>query len=110
MEARNVFHEGVGAGTLKCVAGYNHYGKRNRTINKEMIGEECPRCQSKETWEHIILCDGAYQLKENYINKLKDKIDKVKGKEQLSNEIQWMLSDINNYLYNQDDPGLTTQS
>ena len=29
IEARNTFHEGVGAGILKCIIRYNHHGKRN---------------------------------------------------------------------------------
>ena len=34
LEARNAFHKGVGAGTLKCVTGYNHCGCRNNIINE----------------------------------------------------------------------------
>ena len=29
VSARNCFHESVGTGTLNCVVGFNHHGKRN---------------------------------------------------------------------------------
>ena len=45
LEARNTFHEGVGARILKCVTGYNHYSFRNKKINNNLIDEKCPRCQ-----------------------------------------------------------------
>ena len=48
MDARNCFHEGVGVGTLKCVVGYNHYGRRNQIVNKELVGSKCPRCEREE--------------------------------------------------------------
>ena len=38
MGARNTFHEGVGAGVLKCVTGHNHHGCRNRKINNILVG------------------------------------------------------------------------
>ena len=37
MEARNTFHEGVGAETLKCVTGHNHCGCRNEKFNKGLV-------------------------------------------------------------------------
>jgi len=42
-EARNCFNSGVGVGTLKCVYGYNHHGKRNSKINKGLVETKCPR-------------------------------------------------------------------
>jgi hypothetical protein len=42
IEARNVFHEGVGAGTLKCVVGFNYYGIRDKAINGRLTDDKCP--------------------------------------------------------------------
>jgi len=56
LEARNTFHEGIRAGTLKCIAGFNYYGCRNKKINEGLVSDRCPRCNQVETWEHVILC------------------------------------------------------
>jgi len=44
LEARNAFHEGVGAGILKCIAEFNYYGCRNKKISKGLVSDRCPRC------------------------------------------------------------------
>jgi len=49
IEVRNVFHEGVGAGTLKCVVGFNHYGIRDKAINRGLTDDKCLQCQCRET-------------------------------------------------------------
>ena len=64
MEARNCFPEGTGAGTLKCITGFNHYGVRNKLINNDTIDNTCPRCGALETWEHVVKCDGISELKQ----------------------------------------------
>ena len=49
LEAQNTFHEGVGAGILKCLMGYNYYGSRDKKINNNLMDDKCPRCQQRET-------------------------------------------------------------
>ena len=49
INARNMFHKGIGAGTLKCVTGYNHCGIRNKMINNGLASDKCPRCGQEET-------------------------------------------------------------
>ena len=44
LEAQNMFYEGVGAGTLKCITGFNHHGCRDVSINSGLVGNKCPRC------------------------------------------------------------------
>ena len=63
MEAKNAFHEGVGAGTVKCVIGHNHCNYRNKKINNELIDSRCPRCNEIETWEHVTLCEVIETMK-----------------------------------------------
>ena len=48
LEARNTFHKEVGAGTLKCIIGFNHYGSRDNKINSRLIGNKCPRYSQEE--------------------------------------------------------------
>ena len=74
LEARNCFNSGVGAGTLKCVYGYNHHGERNSKINKGLVQTTCPRCGDKEDWEHIILCQSISNLKDQYVSELNAKL------------------------------------
>ena len=52
MEARNIFHEGASVGILKCITGFNHYRRRDSTINKGLVGNKCSQCDCEETWEH----------------------------------------------------------
>ena len=98
LEARNVFHDGTGAGTLKCVVGFNHYGERDMTINSGLTDSKCPRCQSREDWEHVILCSAIQEQKEKYIQTLKSKIAKVKNIQHLEEPISWIVGDIEQYL------------
>ena len=109
MEARHTFNGRVGAGTLKSVAGYNHYGRRHSMINNQLIRDKCPRCNREKTWEHVIQCEGVNSIKEKYLETLLESIRKVKGHEQINQEIQWIITDIKNYLYEQNEPVLTTQ-
>ena len=49
IEARNCFSQGVGAGMLKCITGYNHYSNRNKAINSRLVENKCPRCNADES-------------------------------------------------------------
>jgi len=111
IEARNTFHEGVGAGTLKCITGFNHYGTRNEHINNGMVSNRCPRCNREESWEHVILCESIEELKVKYIKTLEEKINKIKRLETVREQVDLMLSDIKQYLMEGVDvEGHTTQS
>ena len=81
LEARNTFHEGIEAGILKYVIGYNHYRSRNEKINGRLVGNKCPRYNQIETWEHVILCKGIKEMKVKYLKTLEEKIYKVKHTE-----------------------------
>ena len=34
---------------IKCANAFNHYGVKNKVINKGMVDSECPRCDDPET-------------------------------------------------------------
>jgi len=80
-EVRNCFHGGVGNGTLKCVVGYNHHGRRNKAINNGLVSSKCPRCRSEENWEHVFLCSGISDLRNEYVNDMKTKLKKIASNE-----------------------------
>ena len=45
LEVRRDFNsKDVTASIIKCAHRCNHYGVRNAIINKNQIGNECPRC------------------------------------------------------------------
>ena len=49
IEARNAFKVGrVTTVMIKCIYGYNHFGKRDAMINKNMVDSTCPRCDIDE--------------------------------------------------------------
>ena len=75
-DARNCFSGGTGAGTLKSVYGYNHYGSRNAVINEELHYYKYPRCNALEDCQHIILCPATISLKEEYVLILTNKLQK----------------------------------
>ena len=111
MEARNTSHEGVGAGTLKCVTGHNHYGLRNRKINNRLVENRFPKCDEIETWEHVTSCEVIEVIKEKYLKNLEEKIKKVHNIEHLGNQIDWMLGDTKRRLNREEEiEGNTTQS
>ena len=102
VEARNCFYGGVGIGTLKCVNGYNHHGKRDGTINKGLVPTKCPRCGEEEDWAHVIKCQSINHIKEEYVNELRDKIGKV-AKEEIDKEtVEMIVSDIKRYVNEED--------
>ena len=43
LEERNSFHEGVGAGMLKCATGHAHHGCRNEKNNNGLVRKSCLR-------------------------------------------------------------------
>ena len=94
MEAIETFHEGVGTGTLKCVAGHNHYVYRKKT--KQLVENRCQRCNEIETWEHVMLCEEIETMKEKYIKAFEEKLKKVHQIEHLGNQIAWMIGEIKN--------------
>jgi hypothetical protein len=109
LEARNCFNSGVGAGTLKCVYGYNHHGKRNGKINKGLVQTKCPRCGEEEDWEHIILCQSISNLKDQYVSELKAKLEKETTNENDKVEIGMIVDDIRNYVMKEQNEYATTQ-
>ena len=48
IEARCQFH-GATRSALKCMVGYNHYGKRHSKVNQNIPSPCCPRCGESET-------------------------------------------------------------
>ena len=68
------------------------------TINSGLTDSKCPRCQSREDWEHVILCSAIQEQKEKYIQTLKSKIAKVKNIQHLEEPISWIVGDIEQYL------------
>ena len=108
-DARNCFHGGVGARTLKCVYGFNHHGKRNTLINKGMVDSKCPRCGEDEDWEHVITCPSIQNIKEQYIDKLKEKLQKIARNEHDKEEVELIIDDIETYVMQRQKEYVTTQ-
>ena len=89
----------MGAGTLKCVAGYNHHGKQNELVNKGLVRSRCPRCKGDENWKYVILCDGIKSLKEKYLRELRESLGKIIKTEQEREVADLITSNIKTYLY-----------
>ena len=101
LEARNVFHEGIGAGTLKCISGFNHYGDRDKAMNNNLTSNRCP----------IITCAVIKPMRIAHMQSLKSDMQKVKNCIHIEEPVNLMLTDIENYLQGgEPTDGCTTQS
>ena len=99
IEARDYFHAGVSTSTLKCIAGFNQHGNRNRIINRYIILAECPRCLAEEMWEHIVqYLQNPIENKVDFIIDLYTKLMKVKPSDIDPQIIKDMIVDIREYL------------
>ena len=102
VEARNCFDKGVGAGTLKCVRGFNHHGSRTAKINKEIINNKCPRCNELENWECVMRCPANSGMHEEHISSMREELLKIKNFSLVRNAYEWFLEDAKAYLSRQD--------
>ena len=82
-EARKTFYERVGAGTLKCLTGFNHYGCRDEKLNKGLVTNKCHKCNEIENWRRVILYEGVEDLKEKHILNFLEGINRVKNVQHL---------------------------
>ena len=76
MEAQNCFHSGIGVETMKCAQGFNYHGERKQIMNKGLISNECSRCDEIEDWHCAVKCKVIVEMKEEFINKMKQKLPK----------------------------------
>ena len=54
IELRNYFQlEQIKLSVLKRMFGFNHYGTRDKNINKGLCDSDCLRCSNEEDWGHI---------------------------------------------------------
>ena len=100
IEARHVFHQGFSSSLIKCAYGVNHYAMREVVINQDVYNCYCLRCDQLETWEHVIKCSKAINLKNEYINKLRKKLKSQDKNNLEGGKIARILTDIYNYIYN----------
>ena len=104
IEARNAFKVGrVTTAMLKCVYGYNHYGQRDAIINENMVEEICPRCEMRETWEHVIQCSENKKGRPMFVKDLIETLMKSKPKEVAEDDIISFVEDIMKYVRNDDE-------
>ena len=98
MNARNSFHSGIGARTIKCSVGYNHYGCREAAMNKDICSDRCPECGQREDWEYIILYCKISRIKEEYIHELHSKLKSNMHTAEEYNIIDMIMINIEAYL------------
>ena len=98
-EARDVFKvKDITPSIIKCTYGYNHYGLRDALLNNNMVEERCPRCNSIETWDHVVKCTSTIEIRRNFIQTLLGKLLKNKPESVEVNEIMAYCEDILRYL------------
>lgn len=108
-EARHVFHKGSSSSLLKCVYGINHHATRDTIINQDVCNYYCPRCSQIKTWEHVIKCTTATELKNQCMKQLHKKLksqDKIDAELEKRNSI---ITDTCNYMCNRQAQPQTNQ-
>ena len=67
---------------IKCAVGLNVHGERIKFIDKSNMHACCPLCKSKESWEHVVLCEKMKNRRDAWINMMQKKLNKTakKGK------------------------------
>ena len=108
LRARKKFH-GATRGAVKCVTGFNHYGKRHKEFNYNLPQSNCPRCGNIETWSHVIQCSALHDTNKKFVsNVIKEITPKVCTDAQkqvvqgVKQDLQeFLIGEMNNYVTNQ---------
>ena len=96
-------------GAIKCAIGYNYYGYRHSVINKNLIMSKCPWCDKCKTWEHVIQYKAICCENEAFIISLRSKIEKEVATEEEEQSIDYIISDIRNFLLRNEEEMITNQ-
>jgi len=93
-----VFMSRAMMGAIKCAIGYNHYGYRHSVINKNLTMLKCFQCDKCKTWKYIIQCKAICYENEAFMISLRSKIEKEAATEEEEQSIDYIMSDIRNFL------------
>ena len=104
VKARDVFqNKRVTASMIACSHGFNHYGERDAMINKMMTTMECPLCNEKETWEHVVQHRETKACRKEFIKDLAIELFNERGSEINPEDMLDMLEDIIGFLQGDED-------
>ena len=56
---------------------FNHYGTRDKNINKGLYGSDCPRYSNEMNWRYIIQCAQTREFRVDFLVELQIKLEKV---------------------------------
>ena len=99
IEARYQFH-GATRSAIKCMIGYNHYGKRHSIINQNIPSTRCPRCGEEETWSHVITCRTLADRNVSFVKEVQSELSSQAITEQQKVAVQKITQDIEKFLLN----------
>ena len=95
-ETRNVFSNVLSATALKYSIGFNIHGKRDCKINQFVVEETCPICSEIEDWNHVIKCSCVESKRNEYLSKIRRKLEKVDDTSEDQEKINIIISDVRN--------------
>ena len=82
---------------IKCAHGFNQFGLRDSMINENMVEVYCPRCDSIETWDHVIRYPEMIAMRKKFMEKLL--LEMLKNRDDVEvNLIMSFCEDILQYL------------
>ena len=85
--------EGVGAGTLKCIRGFNNNSIRNNKINKGLTDAKFLQYNMIEDWEDVALCPRMQGMQQEFLEDLEKNLLKIKGIVSIAHTIDYFISD-----------------
>lgn len=69
-------------------------------INDDIIGETCPGCGLDKNWEHVLLCEKARRIRDDFCTEIKEKCKKVEMHNKNVEEAHAMIDDIRGHCNN----------
>ena len=100
MEAREEFTN-ITESQIKCAAGLNMCGERIKVIDKGNRHVFCLASNAIETWEHVVLCEKMNNKRNDWVNRLKNKINDALKKVKTStceSKIDEMIKEFRNHF------------
>ena len=110
LESRDIFKAGVIRSTLKCIIGYNYYGKCHEIINLNTTYSKCSRYNKEETQEYIIQYELLMENNKTFFYILDIKLNKILKTNNDNAVKESVLRNIREFLIGQDRNFETAQS
>ena len=71
--------------------------------------KDCSRCRKRKDWEHVIICDGINNMKNEYLKELKETLKEEKIMVEEDQYVKMIIDDTKRYLFSENTEYITAQ-